>query len=283
MGEFVQLSDTRLFVETRGTGPAVIVLHGGPGADHTQLLDPLLPLTDEFTLHFVDQRSQGRSDPAPSDTWTIARAARDVTELARALEAKQYAVLGHSYGALVCLQHAVEWRGDAAAYVVSHGVPSRRWYRLSEELDRFDPVGLREQIRRAWTELEEATDSQRMTELIALQAPFHFKDPFDPVIQVSNERMREQMIHTPAVNQHFSTRGLETFDVEDALGSIEQPTLLLTGRGERVCPVDAAELMAGRIPGARLVVFENSGHVSYLEEPSLYVSVVRDFLRVHLG
>jgi proline-specific peptidase len=282
VGGLVRAGDTRLFVETRGVGPSVIVLHGGPGADHTQLLEPLLPLTSDFTLHFVDQRAQGRSDRAPKKTWTIHHAARDVSAVAAALELPAYAVLGHSYGALVCLQHAVSFPGAAVASVVSHGVPSPRWYRLAEELDRFDPPELRDQVRRAWDELGSTTDPGRMTELIALQAPFHFKDPFNPAIAELNRRMLAEMIHTPEVNRHMSAADFRDFDVEASLGLIAQPVLVLSGRGERVCPVEAAEHMAAHVPGAELAIFEDSGHVSYVEEPDRYVAVVRDFLRRNL-
>ena len=53
----------------------------------------------------VDQRGQGRSDPAPERTWTLERMAQDVIMLARALGLRRYAVLGHSYGAFVALQN----------------------------------------------------------------------------------------------------------------------------------------------------------------------------------
>jgi proline iminopeptidase len=270
-----------LFVETRGDGPSLIVLHGGPGGDHTQLLDPLLPLTNEFTLHFVDQRSQGRSDRAPRETWTVPQAARDVSALAETLGLDSYAVLGHSYGALVTLQHAVSFPGAAAASIVSHGVPSPRWYRLAEELESFEPPELREQVRDAWSELEHTTDRRRFTELIVLQAPFHFKDPRNPAVDELARRTLAQMIHTPEVNQHMSATNYG-FDVEASLGRIDHPVLVLSGRGERVCPVEAAQFMGERIPGAELVVFEHSGHVSYLEEPERYLSVVRAFLHRHL-
>lgn len=281
MGHLVPAGDTRLFVETRGSGPALFVLHGGPGADHTQLLDPLAPLTDEFTLHFVDQRAQGRSDRASKKTWTTSHAARDVSALADALHLSAYAVLGHSYGALVTLQHAVDFPGAAAASIVSHGVPSPRWYRLAEELESFEPVELREQVRTAWAELEHTTDRRRFTELIGLQAPFHFKDPGNPAVGHLVRRTTEQMIHTPEVNRHMSANNYG-FDVEDSLESIAQPVLVLAGASDRVCPPEAAQHMAARIPGAELVIFEQSGHISYLEEPDRYIAVVRDFLHRHV-
>src|SRR5579859_6441415 len=102
----VSIGDTRLFVAECGNGYPLILLHGGPGLDHHMFGDYLDPLTDEFRLILVDERAQGRSDKAPESTWTLARMAADVVQLAKALGLDQYAVLGHSYGAFIALQNA---------------------------------------------------------------------------------------------------------------------------------------------------------------------------------
>src|ERR1700687_607956 len=109
----VNIGDTRLHVVERGTGYPLIVLHGGPGVDHHMFGDYLDMLTDQFRLILVDQRAQGLSDMCPVSTWTLDRMARDVKSLADALGLGAYAVLGHSYGAFVALQNAVDLPGAA--------------------------------------------------------------------------------------------------------------------------------------------------------------------------
>lgn len=100
MGRHIEISDTRLWVEERGAdGLPLLVFHGGPALDHRMFGDYLDPLADEFRLVLVDQRSQGRSDPAPVETWTLERMAADAGELAEAMGFERYASLGHSYGA----------------------------------------------------------------------------------------------------------------------------------------------------------------------------------------
>lgn len=282
MGELVDIGTTRLYVEERGTGSPVLVLHGGPGADHTELLGPLTPLAEDFRMLFVDQRSQGRSDRTVRETWTIAHAARDVVDLAAALQLDHYGVLGHSYGALVALQHAVDFPGAAAASVVSHGVPSARWYRLGEELAKLEPEPVRCRVEAAWQALASASTSAETARLIAEQMPFHFRDPQDARISEVNKVILQEMVHTPDVTNHMSSSDFGGFDVEEQLGDIPQPVLVLTGRYERTCPAEAAHFVAERIPRAELVVFEESAHCSYVEEPDRYVSVVRGFLRPHL-
>jgi pimeloyl-ACP methyl ester carboxylesterase len=68
-------------------------------------------------------------------------------------------------------------------------------------------------------------------------------------------------------------------EVEDRLAEITQPVLLLAGRFDRVCALEAHEFMAERIPNAELVVFEESGHMTFVEETEKYLDAVDAFLR----
>src|SRR5437763_504705 len=94
-GRLVDIGDTRLHVVERGQGPAVLVLHGGPGLDHRMFGDYLDPLARDHRLVLVDQRAQGRSERSDPATWTLRQMAADVPALAAALGLAEYAVLGH--------------------------------------------------------------------------------------------------------------------------------------------------------------------------------------------
>src|SRR5690349_18432890 len=117
----VRLADgVSLNVEEVGDGFPLIVLHGGPGLDHTGFRPYLDPLGDEFRLLYVDERGQGRSERVDPTGLSLDVFARDVDLLAEALGLDRFAVLGHSFGAIITTQHATEY-GTAAAYVISGG------------------------------------------------------------------------------------------------------------------------------------------------------------------
>jgi len=268
-----------LFVESRGDGYPVIVLHGGPGLDHHEFADYLDPLTDGFRLLLVDLRACGRSEPCPSHTWTLERHAQDVIMLARAMGLGRYAVLGHSYGAFVALQNAVDFPGMAAQTIVSSGVPSMRWLAAVERnLEAFEPVELREQVTASWAREAEVDSQEGFAELMREQFPFHFADPLDPRIE-EHLTLTADMIYAPDVLRHASAAGYGDIEVEDRLGEVSSPTLVLGGRYDRTCVVQASEATAAGIPGSELVVFERSGHMTFVEEPERYVAVVRSFLQ----
>ncbi|MGZ5127904.1 MAG: alpha/beta fold hydrolase [Actinomycetota bacterium] len=255
------------------------MLHGGPGLDHHEFADYLDPLTDGFRLLLVDLRACGRSEPCPPRTWTLERHAQDVIMLARALGIERYAVLGHSYGAFVALQNAVDFPGMAAQTIVSSGIPSMRWIAAVERnLAAFEPVALREQVTASWAKEPHVETKEGFAELMREQFPFHFADPLDPRIEEYLARTADT-VYAPDVLRHFSAEGYGGIEVEDRLDEVVSPTLVLGGRYDRTCVVQAAEATAAGIPDSELVVFERSGHMTFVEEPERYVAAVRSFLQ----
>ena len=277
-GRLIDVGDTTLHVVERGQGYPLLVLHGGPGLDHHEFADYLDPLADRHRLVLVDQRAQGLSAPCDPATWTLGQMSADVVALARALELPRYAVLGHSFGAFVALQWAVDQPGEPGPAIISSGVPSSRYLdRIADNLRAFEPVELRDRVAASWAREQEVQTADDVASLLHDQMPFHFADPRDPRI-ADFERRSEGSVYAPDVLRHFSRAGYGDIDVENRLGEVRRPVLVLAGRHDRTCVVDGAIATAGGIPGATLVVFERSAHMAYVEEQERYVDVVRSFL-----
>jgi proline iminopeptidase len=275
----VDVGETRLHVTERGAGDLpLFVLHGGPGLDHTMFGSYLDALGDDCRLLLVDERATGRSDPSPPETWTLGQHAADVEALVAALGLERYAVLGHSYGALIALQHAVDFTGRPAATVVSSGFPDARFLEhVERELESFEPVELRDQVKASWAREAEARTQDDMAAIMADQLPFHFADPRDPRIGELLTDMRDA-IYGPDVLRAAANEEYGGISVEDRLGEITHPVLVLAGRHDRTCSVAAAQAIAAGVPDAELVIFERSGHMTFVEENDAYVVAVRAFL-----
>ena len=109
----VRVGDVSLYVETEGSRPAVVLLHGGPGADHTLFQPEASTLADLAQLVYVDQRGSGRSDAGAPSQWTWNRWANDISTLCEALGIAQPILLGASSGAVVAMAYAA---GREAGY-----------------------------------------------------------------------------------------------------------------------------------------------------------------------
>jgi proline iminopeptidase len=285
MGRLIDVADTRLYIEEHGEPSAfpLLVFHGGPGLDHTEFGDYLHPLTEggRYRLVLVDERASGRSDrTAPVETWTLQRMAEDVSDLAESLGVSdRYATLGHSYGAFIVLQHALDHPSQPRGTIVSSGIASVGWLAgIERQLVEFEPAELREQVTASWARETEVRTEAEVDALMTDQMPFHFRDPQGEALAEYVRRTAGLARYAPDVIRHFAAQEYGGIEVVDRLGDATHPVLVLAGRHDRVCPVGASEEMASLLPDAELVVFENSAHMTFAEEPDRYLAAVRQFL-----
>jgi proline iminopeptidase len=206
--------------------------------------------------------------------------AQDVSDLAASLGASGgYATLGHSYGAFVVLQHAVDHPGEPRGTIVSAGMAAARWLEgIERQLAAFEPAELREQVTASWAREREVQTEDEAGALLAEQMPFHFREPQGAALGEYLRRTAGLSRCAPDVIRHFSAQDYGGIDVEHRLGEATHPVLVLAGRHDRTCAVGASEDMALRLPNAELVVFEKSAHMMFAEEQDRYLATVRRFL-----
>ena len=268
----VTLSDgASLFVEELGSGLPVIVLHGGPGLDHTMFRPYLDPLADEFRLLYVDERGQGRSERVDPATLSVDVFARDVDLVAEALGLERFAVLGHSFGAIVTTHHAIEV-GTAAAYVISGGGDSSDAMMVDVEASFAEMGEAAEAIAESWEQEKTVETEDELRELLHVQMPFHFAGEPPP-------GYGDDTVFSPAVLRHFANVGYGDFDYVPDLGRVSRPTLVIVGEHDRTTTPRAARALHEGIPGSELVVVPDVGHMSFVEAPQAYLAAVRPFLR----
>jgi proline iminopeptidase len=159
----------------------------------------------------------------------------------------RYAVLGHSYGAFVALQNAVDFPRMATQTIVRRH-PSAKPGDVEKNLAAFEPEHLRAQIAASWERESSVETPEDFAALLAEQWPFHFADPEDPRIE-EYARKTAGSVLSPDVLRTFAANDYGAIEVEDRLGDVQQPVLVLAGRHDRTCAVKAAEAMAKGTPG----------------------------------
>lgn len=275
-GRLVEVDDTRLWVLEIGEGHPVILLHGGPGLDHTELRPWLDPLAGRFRLVYVDQRGHGRSDRAPLATLTLPRLVADVDALAGALGFDAFSVLGYSFGSFVALQHAVDV-GTASRYVLAGCVPSARWLaRIELELRRFEPPELRDRVAAAWDMEARVETEEECRQLLIDQLPFHFHrmgEAYDRFVQ-----NLDHMRFSPEALRHFADSDYGSIEVEGRLRDVRRPVLVIAGGHDRVCAPEAGYVIADAAPRGDYVVLEDAGHMMFCEATGAFIRAVERFL-----
>ena len=122
----IPIRGVSLFVKVIGQGYPVLLMHGGPGADHSTLL-PFRPCADQFTLVFYDHRCNGRSEGAVVSSMTWENLTADAETLRQTLGFDKWAVLGHSFGGMVALEYALRYPHSLSHLLLMDTCGDTRW------------------------------------------------------------------------------------------------------------------------------------------------------------
>ena len=283
-----------LYVKTVGRGPPLVVVHGGPGASHDYLLPSLYRLASSYRLVFIDERGSGRS-PRLEDPkqYTVEKMADDVEAVRMALQLGKIALLGHSYGGVVVQAYAFKYQANLSHLILASTFSSTR--ELNEALGRMKQAMPAD--RRARLEaLEKAglfgkgeiCEHGRYTDEYAKLAwgvgyfpalygarPEPNYDPVEGNTKNSWELYREMW----GSHGEFVVDGnLKEVEWVDRLAEIKVPTLILVGDHDQSDPAMSREMNA-KIAGSKLVVLPDSGHMTFVDQPELFIRAIRDFVR----
>lgn len=271
----------RVWYRVVGDGPAtpLVIVHGGPGATH-DYLESLEAVADERPVVFYDQLGAGRSD-APDDVhlWTNERLVDELGRIVEALALNRVHLFGHSWGTIVATEYALRAPRTVASLIAADPcLCLPRYATGTAALRAALPAPVREALDRH--EAAGTTDSNEYQ-----QAEMEFfrrhgcrldswPDSLMRTFSQSNQVIYERM-QGPS---EFQITGIhKDYDATDRLGDLTVPTLFLVGRHDMALPEDTAWYHS-LVPGSELVIFEESSHMPHLEEPDLYLQVLRDFL-----
>ena len=278
---YVDVGPGRVWYESAGDGPAILLLHGGPGAPSDYLL-PLMELApDGYRVVRYDQLGSRRSDkPDDASLWTVARFVDEVETVRRELELGTLCVIGQSWGAFLALEYALHYQQHLRSLVLYSGAASTA--ECVAGMNSLRALLPAETI--ATLARHEAAEDYAHPEYVAAIETLYQRhlcrlDPKPPLLLESMTNMSAPVYTTMwGPNEFTCTGNLMEFDRTGRLGEIAVPTLIVCGRHDEVVPA-CSETMHRGIPGSELVIFENSSHSAHFEEPDAFFRVLRAFLR----
>jgi len=273
----IPIRDTSLYVDVTGHGYPLLLMHGGPGADHWTLL-PFRQLADQFTLILYDHRCNGRSQGAPVSSMTFENLTADADALRRSLGYDQWAVLGHSFGGHVALEYALRYPGSLSHLVLVDTGGDSRWSRdnAADVLASRGYTPEKAELVRRWFNGE--FPPRQMPLILMRIGSAYYSRP--SLSLVARELIRgEWRTKTRAEAMIFGGRHLlNGWTVMNRLGEITVPALIIAGREDFIFPPEHQRELAAGIPQACLQIIERAGHNPHAEQPAQVMRAVRDFI-----
>ncbi|WP_394849528.1 alpha/beta hydrolase [Pendulispora brunnea] len=269
-----------------GKGPVVFAHPGGPGGGWGYLR---MREVEQFaTVVYIEPIGTGASGRLsnPAEYSRLLDAA-NVDGLRAHVGIEKVMLLGHSYGGFVALTYALTYPDHVGALILFDTSPTTgpdfqkdvasnmEWFKnepwfgdASAALDEVDHVQTDEAMTKTFTRavpLYIANWSQRRQELEGKL----------PAFQLYVERNHRQKANMP---QDQPVPKGPAYDVRPRLGEIKVPTLIEVGEKDFICSAKMADIMHRGIPGSRLVVLPNTGHLAHVETPREHARVIREFL-----
>lgn len=290
--QFVDANGVLIYTVSMGRGAPLVVVHGGPGASHDYFLPYLLPLARTNRLIFIDERGSGKSEKLEDvSNYTVDAMVEDVEAVRVALGLGKINLLGHSYGGVVAQAYALKYQGNLSHLILCSTFHSTK---ALNEVFRQMKAKMSPELRTRIDKMEaeglfghgKAYEKNRYTNDYIIAAwgegyfPYLYQnhpDPnYDPVLNgnMSWDLYREMW---GSHGEYVVDGNLMSVEYGDRLSSIKVPTLITVGDHDECAPSLSKE-MNKAIPGSTLVVLPKSGHMTFVDQPGMFIRAVNEFL-----
>jgi proline iminopeptidase len=267
-----------LFTEAVGSGPPVLVMHGGMGLDHRHFRPWLDGLATTATLVYYDHRGNGKSgDPDDWEAFGLPQWTADADAVRASVGADTIVVLAHSCAVFLALEYARRFPRRVTGLILCGGTPA---FDYGEKIfagaqSRGTPAQLAS-VNALFTAPELTDEEYRSHYLSILPLYFH---RFPPEY---GEHVRRNVRFSAKAFLHGRAKLIAGFDSRSWLHTINLPTLVIGGRDDFITPLEeGAERLASGLPQADLEVFDESGHFPFVEEPARFSQTVCGWLARH--
>jgi proline iminopeptidase len=289
---FVDANGVLIYYEAFGKGEPLVILHGGPGASHDYFLPYLLPLARTNRLIFIDERGSGRSQKAEkASDYTVENMVEDVEAIRKELKLGKISLLGHSCGGVLAEAYALKYQENLTHLILCSTFHSTK--KMNEVL-RNIKAKMAPELRIRIEKMEKEGlyghgkdyEKNRYTSEYMIAAwgegyfPYLYQNHPDPNYDpVANGNMSWDVYREMwgSNGEYVIDGNLTSVEYGDQLPTIKVPTLITAGDNDE-CDPSLSREMNEKIAGSKLVIFPKSGHMTFVDQPALFITAVDEFL-----
>jgi pimeloyl-ACP methyl ester carboxylesterase len=265
---FADANGARLYYEVYGEGEPLLLIMG-LGANHLSWTPQIPVYAREFQVIVFDNRGTGQSDFSEGVDYTIPLLADDAAALLDFLGIDAAHVYGVSVGGMIAQEMALRHPERVRSLILGATSPG------GTHAAAPDPQALQGL-------LDQGAAVDRVVNpalLDVLFSPAYLAEQGSELLE-KFQRLADYPATSPEAYA-AQLRAVARHDTYDRLPDIAAPTLVLHGTDDPLLPVGNAHILAERIPGAKLVLFEGARHAYLLEKQAEADAAVLDFLRAH--
>jgi len=252
--------------------PTVLLLHGGPGFDHSVYKPAFSQFADIAQLIYYDHRGQGRSGGEDRSTWNLAQWGDDVKGLCDVLGIEKPIVVGVSFGGFVAQSYATRHPNHPAKLILGSTCANILYEEIFKMFERVGGKAARDVAEPYWLG---PTLERRLAYLEKCLPLYNTRAANDP-----DALKRAILNHN--VGLHFNGPKNEQgrMDFRADLQRVKCPVLVTAGDMDPIVPMSLTDIMVEHLPRhlTRYERFQYVGHGVHRDEPERAFALMREFI-----
>lgn len=260
----IRIGDIKMYYEIRGKGFPLVMIMGLTANKDWWPPEVIEKLSKHFKVLIFDNRGAGRTD-APKTDYTIKMFADDTIGLMDALEIEEAHILGYSMGGMIAQELALSYPDRVKKLILCSTTPGGP-----------NAVPTPPETVEIMMSVRSLTDEQAARRIVSILFPKEFIQSNPTII----ERTINHMLIAPITEDAYmrQLKACMEFNAYDRLPKISRPTLVMAGKEDVVLPYQNDEIIANRIPKAKLILYEKAGHGMITQEAEDFTQKVIQFL-----
>lgn len=271
-----KINGTNIYINVKGRGDYLLLLHGGPGLNHSYFTPHLAELEKNFKVIYYDQRACGKSATPSADSISIKFLVADIEAIRQKFKIQKLNILAHSWGALLAVHYALQHPSEVNKMIMSN--PSMLSREYDDEVAQFLKKNFTKEDSIAQAQIMGGgtLDTRKYEDLFLLsfkpsaydkgnisKINLNLPDNFG----VANNTLFTALMKDPALGQNLY----------ESLSLLKFPVLIVHGSSD-IIPFRSIERLNQQLPQSEVAVFKQSGHFPFVEETALYNKTVLKFL-----
>jgi pimeloyl-ACP methyl ester carboxylesterase len=256
---FVENLGARIYWDEEGSGAPLLLIMGlGWPSQAWQRLRPAL--SEKYRTIALDNRGVGKSD-APAGPYSIAQMAADAAAVLNAARVNTAHILGVSMGGMIAQEFALQYPNKVRSLILGCTAAG------GPEAVRAEDEVLRVLM----------TRGQDLEQFGRAINPFIYDAGTSPQLVEEDTALRLKW-YASGDGYFAQLQAVMAWEAYSRIAQISAPTLVIHGENDRLVPTENGRRIAGRIPGAKLVIIRAASHIFTTDQPAASQAAILEFL-----
>ncbi|TAH41543.1 MAG: alpha/beta fold hydrolase [Bacteroidetes bacterium] len=276
---YIPVQGGNLFFTGIGEGEPLVLVHGGPGLDHSYFLPQMELLAKKYKLIFYDQRACGKSSVnVGTETLNMNQFVEDLEALRKFFKLEKMNLLGHSFGGLIAMRYAIKYPENLKTLLLINSSAATSAWRdssFSMMVKRNDPetTAISEALMKTDAFKKRDPDTMAYFFRLLFKKSFYFQEKVEELTLKFQPSYPETSL---LMNHLYNDSSLISYDLNSDLKKLKMPVLILATEADIISPVAVSELHEN-IKTSKYVFIEECGHFPFIEQPQLFLNAIDRF------